>query len=190
MDLLRQALDKIGDNFNKGEKYAPLHALYEAPDTILYTPKDVTSGASHVRDGIDLKRMMITVVFALMPCLLWGMYNTGYQAATAVGHGALPWDGWQTVVFEALGFGSLWVGEHVVLPVGPVVVRAPAGRRSARAEDWATKNIRSGAPARAVRGRRLSDRPRRANSQPRQTTASRPRPSPRAGSRAPRGAPF
>ena len=105
MDLLRTALDKIGEKFNKGEKYAPLHALYEAPDTILYTPKDVTSGASHVRDGIDLKRMMITVVLALMPCLLWGMYNTGYQAALAVGHGALPWDGWQTAVFEALGFG-------------------------------------------------------------------------------------
>ena len=100
MDLIRTALDKVGEKFNKGEKYAPLHALYEAPDTILYTPKDVTRGPSHVRDGLDLKRMMITVVVALMPCLFWGMYNVGYQAAVAVGQGAAPWDGWQTVIFE------------------------------------------------------------------------------------------
>ena len=65
MDILRTALDKVGEKFNKGEKYAPLHALYEAPDTILYTPKDVTRGPSHVRDGLDLKRMMIVVVVAL-----------------------------------------------------------------------------------------------------------------------------
>jgi Na+-transporting NADH:ubiquinone oxidoreductase subunit B len=104
MDILRETLDKIGAQFAKGTKLEPLHALYEAPDTILYTPGEVTKGLTHVRDGIDQKRMMITVVFALIPCVLWAMYNTGWQVANAVGHGAAPWAGWQTWLFEAMGF--------------------------------------------------------------------------------------
>ena len=103
MDLLREQLDKVGKHFHKGGKLEPLYAFYEANDTILYTPGEVTDGASHVRDGIDLKRMMITVVLALLPCVLFGMYNVGYQASYAVGAGAEPWDGWQTWVYEALG---------------------------------------------------------------------------------------
>lgn len=103
MDFLREQLDKISHNFEKGGKWARLHPLYEAPDTILYTPGSVTKTASHVRDQLDQKRMMITVVLALLPICLFACWNIGYQAALAIGQGAAPLDNWQTWVFEALG---------------------------------------------------------------------------------------
>ena len=115
MDLIRAALDKVGEQFHKGKKYAPLHALYEAPDTILYTPPDVTRGPSHVRDGLDLKRMMITVVAALMPCLLWGMYNVGYQAAIAVGQ-VVDQVIQPHLMGNLLGLQPAWL--LIVLPIG------------------------------------------------------------------------
>ncbi len=58
--------------------------LYEAADTFLYTPGEVAHGSTHVRDAIDLKRMMITVVMALVPVTLFGMWNVGYQANMAI----------------------------------------------------------------------------------------------------------
>jgi Na+-transporting NADH:ubiquinone oxidoreductase subunit B len=103
MDFLRQQLDKIQHHFEKGGKLEKLHPLYEAPDTILYTPGTVTKTASHVRDQLDQKRMMITVVIALLPICLFACWNTGYQAAVAIGQGAAPLDNWQTWLFEALG---------------------------------------------------------------------------------------
>ena len=90
MDFLRQQLDKVGKHFEKGGRWEPLYALWEMHDTILYTPGGVTKGPSHVRDGLDLKRMMITVVVALLPLCLWSCYNTGFQAFAAIGQGALP----------------------------------------------------------------------------------------------------
>ncbi|MFO7566663.1 MAG: NADH:ubiquinone reductase (Na(+)-transporting) subunit B [Enhygromyxa sp.] len=105
MDFLRQQLDKLAPHFEKGGKYEALHPLYEAPDTVLYTPGSVTKGASHVRDRLDQKRMMITVVLALLPICLFACWNTGFQAALAIGNGAAPLDNWQTWVFEALGLG-------------------------------------------------------------------------------------
>lgn len=103
MDFIRQQLDKLAPHFEKGGKYEALQPLYEAPDTILYTPGSVTKGASHVRDRLDQKRMMITVVLALLPICLFACWNTGYQAALAIGNGAAPLDNWQTWLFEALG---------------------------------------------------------------------------------------
>ena len=103
MDFLRQQLEQIGKHFHKGGKLEKLHAVYEMHDTILYTPGEVTQGASHVRDGMDLKRMMITVVVALLPIVLFTMYNVGYQASVAIGHGAVPLDSWQTWVWNVLG---------------------------------------------------------------------------------------
>ncbi|PRP98788.1 Na(+)-translocating NADH-quinone reductase subunit B [Enhygromyxa salina] len=103
MDFLRQQLDKLSHHFEKGGKYEALYPLYEAPDTILYTPGTVTKAASHVRDQLDQKRMMITVVLALLPICLFACWNTGYQAALAIGGGAAPLANWQTWVFEALG---------------------------------------------------------------------------------------
>jgi Na+-transporting NADH:ubiquinone oxidoreductase subunit B len=81
MKFLRQQLDKVAHHFEPGGKFERLYPLYEAKDTFLFTPADVTTGKTHVRDAIDLKRVMITVVFALIPCLLFGIYNAGLQIA-------------------------------------------------------------------------------------------------------------
>ncbi len=102
---LRGILDNVGEKFHKGgplEKYYP---LYEAVDTILYTPGERTRTASHVRDGLDLKRMMITVVVALIPAVFMAMYNTGLQSALAISKGAAPLDNWQEMLFALSGLG-------------------------------------------------------------------------------------
>ncbi len=84
MKALRDALDKVHPLFAKGGPLAFAYPMYEALDTFLYTPGEVTHGSTHVRDGIDLKRMMITVVVALIPVTLFGMWNVGYQANHAI----------------------------------------------------------------------------------------------------------
>ena len=71
----RQVLDKMEPHFHKGGRYEKWYALFEAADTIFYTPPSVTSTTSHVRDGIDLKRMMITVWFCAFPAMFFGMWN-------------------------------------------------------------------------------------------------------------------
>lgn len=84
------------------------YPLYEALDTFLYTPGQVTSGPSHIRDGIDLKRMMSTVVVALLPCILMAMWNTGYQANRAIAALGITPDSvenWRYAVIDALGVG-------------------------------------------------------------------------------------
>ncbi len=103
---MRAFLDSLGKKFEAGGPFEKLYPLYEALDTFLYTPGAPTSGAAHVRDGLDLKRIMITVVFALLPCALMAMYNTGYQAHLAIAGGALPLDAWQTGAMQALGLGA------------------------------------------------------------------------------------
>lgn len=102
---LRDTLDKIGKKFEKGGPLESQYALYEAIDTILFTPGERTRTSSHVRDGLDLKRMMITVVVALLPAVLFSMYNTGYQSALAIEGGAKPLDNWQEAVYGFLGLG-------------------------------------------------------------------------------------
>ncbi|MEM7050558.1 MAG: NADH:ubiquinone reductase (Na(+)-transporting) subunit B [Acidobacteriota bacterium] len=102
MKFLRKLLDKQKPLFEKGGKLEKLYPLYEAPDTFLYTPDEVTEGASHVRDGLDLKRMMVTVVVALIPAIYMAMYNTGLQAHRAIAAGALPLDNWRTRAMEWL----------------------------------------------------------------------------------------
>ncbi|MDY7217988.1 NADH:ubiquinone reductase (Na(+)-transporting) subunit B [Denitrificimonas sp. JX-1] len=77
---LRAFLDKIEHNFEKGGKYEKWYSLYEAVDTILYRPNSVTKTTSHVRDGVDLKRIMITVWLCAFPAMFFGMWNVGYQA--------------------------------------------------------------------------------------------------------------
>lgn len=105
MKALRALLDKQAHLFEKGGKLEKLYPLWEAQDTILYTPGYVTEGDTHVRDGIDQKRTMITVVVALIPCILWAMFNTGYQAATLIAAGGAPLDDWQHALYQSLGFG-------------------------------------------------------------------------------------
>ena len=100
---LRSFLDQQAKHFEPGGKLEKFHALWEAQDTILYSPGKVTAGPSHVRDGLDLKRMMMTVVIALIPAIAMALYNTGYQAHLAISRGAEPLARWQTSVMEAFG---------------------------------------------------------------------------------------
>ena len=104
MDPIREALDKAKPLFEEGGRLEKLYPLYEMQDTILYTTGEVTQTGSHVRDGMDLKRMMVSVVVALVPCILWAMYNSGYQAQFAIASGAVPLDSWQTWLLREAGF--------------------------------------------------------------------------------------
>lgn len=92
MEWIRQRLDKLKEPFGKGkklEKYAP---AFNALDTFLFTPNHTTQTGAHVRDAVDLKRTMITVVMALVPALLFGMWNGGYQHYTQLGVEFTFWD--------------------------------------------------------------------------------------------------
>ena len=84
MKFLRNILDKVGENFHEGGKLEKLYPLYDAIDTILYVPSETASNGPFVRDHVDVKRSMIFVVIALLPCLLFGIYNVGLQGAGAL----------------------------------------------------------------------------------------------------------
>ena len=105
MKFIRDQHDKVAPLFEKGGKLEKLYPVWEAHDTLLFTPGMVTKGTTHVRDALDLKRMMITVVLALIPCVLMAIFNTGYQANLAIAEGgAIPFKSWQTDLFAWLGF--------------------------------------------------------------------------------------
>lgn len=106
MKSLRRVLDRYQKWFEKGGPLERLGPLFEAGDTFLYTPPDVTRTTAHVRDALDLKRMMIVVVVALMPCTLWAMYNAGLQANLALDPAKVgELVGWRHVVIRWLGVG-------------------------------------------------------------------------------------
>ncbi len=98
---MRKFLDKLAPRFEKDGKLEKFYPLYEAMDTFLYTPGEVTTGPSHVRDSIDLKRMMSMVVVALIPCVFMAMYNTGFQANSALGDTAV--EGWRGGILKLFG---------------------------------------------------------------------------------------
>ncbi len=106
MSALRGILDRIGRHFEKGGRFARLEPLWEAVDTFFYAPGSVTKTGAHVRDAMDLKRMMILVVIAALPCVLMAMYNTGLQANRAIDPAkiALLAD-WRHDVLRWLGVG-------------------------------------------------------------------------------------
>ncbi len=103
MKFLRDLHDKAEPFFLKGGPLEKLYPIYEAQDTAMFTPGQVTRTAPHVRDGMDLKRMMITVVVALLPIVIWAHYNTGYQALRAIHKGAMPLDDWQMALWQFMG---------------------------------------------------------------------------------------
>lgn len=115
---IRTLLDKIEHNFEKGGKLEKWYALYEAVDTFLYKPADVTKTTSHVRDGIDLKRMMITVWLCAFPAMFFGMWNIGYQANQVFA--ASPellqaQDGWRIALTGALaGFNPASIWDNII----------------------------------------------------------------------------
>ncbi len=127
MKRLRAVLDKQARHFERGGKLARLYPLWEANDTFVFTPGTVTRGASHVRDALDLKRLMFSVVVALLGCVYMAMYNTGYQAHLAISRGALPLETWQTEAMRWLGLpfqpDHLWACiAHGALYYVPVVI--------------------------------------------------------------------
>jgi Na+-transporting NADH:ubiquinone oxidoreductase subunit B len=106
MGGLRKFLDGIEPLFAKGGRFHKLEALYEIVDTFMYTPSDVTRGAPHVRDSIDLKRVMTFVVIAAAPPALIGMYGIGLQANLALQDmGLATIGGWRGDLIESLGIG-------------------------------------------------------------------------------------
>jgi Na+-transporting NADH:ubiquinone oxidoreductase subunit B len=84
MKPLRAFFDRIAPYFEKGGKLEKLYPLYEVVDSFFYSSGEVTEGRCHVRDAIDFKRMMSTVLVALIPCVVMAMYNTGLQANTTM----------------------------------------------------------------------------------------------------------
>ncbi|RAI87092.1 NADH:ubiquinone reductase (Na(+)-transporting) subunit B [Algoriphagus yeomjeoni] len=117
MKFLRDLLDKQKPLFEKGGKLESLYYAFEAGETFMFSPKHTTGiKGAQVKDAIDLKRMMITVVIAMIPCLLFGMYNTGHQHLLATGGTAGLWENFG----EKLGTGAF-----LVLPI--VLVAYAAG---------------------------------------------------------------
>ncbi|HDP34697.1 MAG TPA: NADH:ubiquinone reductase (Na(+)-transporting) subunit B [Candidatus Hydrogenedentes bacterium] len=104
MKFLRNLMDMPRPLFEKGGKLEIFYPLYEAIDTFNFTPGKVTAGAPHVRDALDLKRLMMTVVIALFPAILAGLWNVGYQVNAALAAGATP-EGWRAAIISAVGLG-------------------------------------------------------------------------------------
>lgn len=104
-NALRKTIESAGEKFfAPGKPLAALYPLYDAADTFFFTPGKKTTGTVHVRDCVDFKRMMIFVVYALLPCLLMGLYNVGLQAnrlIAEVGPEAMPHD-WHGAILNAL----------------------------------------------------------------------------------------
>jgi len=106
MKVLRRFLDTQERHFRKGGRLEQLHPLFEAADTFLFTTGKVTRNSPLIRDAINLKRVMITVVVALLPCVFMALYNTGLQANIALANlGASAAAGWRGAVLQAVGVG-------------------------------------------------------------------------------------
>lgn len=109
---LRELLDKFEPHFQKGGRYEKWYALFEATDTFLYTPSSVTRTASHVRDGADLKRIMVTVWVCAFPAMFFGMYNVGHLANQAMASMSMTevegWRGFLIELFAGYSQGNIW----------------------------------------------------------------------------------
>lgn len=121
---LRSFLDKLEPHFEKGGKYEKFYALFEAIDTALYSPNSVTKTTAHVRDGIDLKRIMITVWVCAFPAMFYGIYNIGSQALSAIAGTDAVLNDWHGVLFELLAsydassiWACFWYGAVFYLPI-------------------------------------------------------------------------
>ncbi|UII32678.1 NADH:ubiquinone reductase (Na(+)-transporting) subunit B [Fulvivirga ulvae] len=114
MKFLREALDKVKPHFEKGGKWEKFYYIYEAHDTLLFAPNHTTNSKGvQIRDAMDMKRLMMTVIIAMIPCLLFGIYNVGYQHFLAIGQ-------------PEAGFGDIvLVGLIQVIPI--LVVSYAAG---------------------------------------------------------------
>jgi Na+-transporting NADH:ubiquinone oxidoreductase subunit B len=107
MNTIRKMLDRVKPHFQKGGKLEKLHATFEAFESFLFVPDKVTFKGTHIRDSLDLKRTMTVVIIALLPPLVFGMWNIGYQHALATGISGSLW--------QYLGFGFLRVFPIIVV---------------------------------------------------------------------------
>ena len=111
MNGLRNLVDKIKPTFEKGGKLGFLHSTFDAFETFLFVPNTVTKRGTHVRDCVDLKRVMIMVVLALVPAMLFGIWNTGYQHNLAFG---LNWGFTDIVLYGLAKVLPLYVVAYLV----------------------------------------------------------------------------
>ncbi len=123
---LKKIFETIEPQFEKGGKYEKFYALFEAAYTVFYTPGQVNKGATHVRDNLDLKRMMIMVWACVFPAMFVGMYNIGLQAQIALAAGFATPDVWQVSLFSMFGTelsassgwpALMWYGACFFLPI-------------------------------------------------------------------------
>ena len=112
---LEKQLDQAHDFIKNHKHLKKVYRAHEANDTFVRTPKKITKSRVHVRDGVDTKRVMVTVIIALLPCLLWAMYNAGYQKLTSL---AAPNDFVGNIIGIDPGFATNMLhGAWAVLPM-------------------------------------------------------------------------
>ncbi len=131
MRALRRLLDNLHPLFAKGGRLENLYAVYEMVDTLFFSPADRTRVAPHVRDSVDLKRVMTAVVFAAMPAAVFGIWNVGFQANSAIQALSLAGpDDWRGLVLTVLSVGynpaslwdNMWYGMVYFLPIYAVTL--------------------------------------------------------------------
>ncbi len=121
---LRKFFDNIEHHFQEGGRYERFYAIYEVFDTFFYGPDSVTGASAHVRDGVDLKRIMITVWLATFPAMFYGMYNLGFQANTIIAAGGGSVTDWHAPLIGLLAgndptslWDCFWFGAVYFLPI-------------------------------------------------------------------------
>ena len=112
---MRKFIDKIKPAFEKGGKFSCLHSTFDAFESFLYVPDTVTVKGSHVRDCVDLKRIMIIMVLALVPAMLFGIWNTGYQHSIAFGLD--DWGFWNIVGYGLVKVIPLYLVSGMIIPL-------------------------------------------------------------------------
>jgi len=113
---LKSYIESLEPHFTKGGKFEKMYPLYEAIDTGLYSPPSVTNNTAHVRDGIDLKRIMITVWLCCFPAMFFGMWNLGFQANNALDTmGLAGIEGWRGAIISTVaGYDASSIWDNLV----------------------------------------------------------------------------
>ncbi|HMP98592.1 MAG TPA: NADH:ubiquinone reductase (Na(+)-transporting) subunit B [Cyclobacteriaceae bacterium] len=106
MKFLRDTFDKLKPHFDKGGKFEKLHYVFDGHETLFFVPKTVTKTKGvQIRDAVDMKRLMVTVIIAMLPCLLFGTWNVGHQHFLAQG------------ILDASLMDKIWIGAFKVVPI-------------------------------------------------------------------------
>ncbi len=111
MKFLKKYIDRVKPAFSEGGKLHAFESVFDGFETFLFTPNTTSTSGSHIHDNFDSKRLMIIVVLALMPCLIMGMYNTGYQNALGSG---VDMSMWQMLLYGFLAILPRIVVTYVV----------------------------------------------------------------------------